>query len=95
LIIPSKKARLKLLFYETYDQFHDSFWLNNSTIIITGTTSSKRPNDYTRHYKIWIIDIEHKIFRSFINTVSIGNYHVDDYIIDSKMKKYQVWLDDI
>lgn len=95
LIIPSKKARLKLLFYETSDQFHDSFWLNNSTIIITGTTSSKRPNDYTRYYKIWIIDFEHKIFRSFINPVSTGNYHVDDYIINSKMKKYQVWTDDI
>lgn len=41
LIIPSKKARLRLLFYETSDQFHDSFWLNNSIVIVTGTTSSK------------------------------------------------------
>ncbi len=95
LIIPSRKDRLRLLFYETSDQFHDSYWLNNNILIITGTTSSKKPNDYTRYYKIWIIDIEHKIFRSYINTVSTGNYHVDDYIINSKMKAYQVWFDDI
>jgi hypothetical protein len=95
LITPSKKARLRLLFYKTNDQFHDSYWLNNNTLMITGTTLSENPNDYTRYYKIWIIDLERKIFRSYINTVSTGNYHVDDYIIKSKMKAYQVWLDDI
>jgi len=95
LIIPSKKVRFELLCYKTNDQFHDSYWLNNNILIITGTTSSKKPNDYTRYYKIWIIDIEHKIFRSFTNTVSTENYQVDDFVINSKMKAYQVWLDDI
>ncbi len=95
LIEPKKNLKFHIKCHEKNDLLHDSYWLNDSILFLTGTTISPKKNDYARHYKFWVIDIKHNRFKTWENSVSDKHYHVDNYVITKKMNEYEIWLDDI
>ena len=92
---PSNQRKYLLDIRDDTDSFHDSFWLNDRTVIIIGTTKIDRPNDFSRVYKIWILDFEEMRLSTYINSVSCENYHVDDYIRQIKLREYDTYLDEL
>lgn len=77
------------------DAFHDNIWVNNRTVVIIGTTKIDEPNDFSRIYKLWVLDFEQENVQVYINPVSCGNYYVDEYIRTIKLSNYETWLDEM
>ena len=78
-----------------FDAFHDNIWINNRTVAIIGTTKIDELNDFSRVYKIWVLDFDRQNVQVFINSVSCGNYYVDEYIREVKLRNYETWLDEM
>jgi hypothetical protein len=92
---PAKQRKFFLDIRTEFDAFHDNVWVNDRTVVITGTTKINEPKNFSRIYKIWVLDFEQGNVQIYINPVSCGNYHVDEYIRAVKLRNYETWLDDM
>ena len=92
---PSNERKNILNIKDDTDSFHDSFWLNDRTVTIIGTTKIDRPSDFSRVYKIWTLDFEQRKLTTYINPVSCENYYVEEYIRQIRLSEYNTYLDEM
>jgi len=83
LILVGDKEKYILNLFSGLDLFHDSYWLNEDLVLLIGTTKNPIPNDYSRIYRLWTVDLKNRIYTVYENK-SIGkNLDIDSYIFMS------------